>query len=297
MMKTDYYTLITGASEGLGKAFAIELAARRHNLILIALPESNLLSLASFIERNFSVCVVAIETDISTKKNCEELFKKTSLLQLRVNMLINNAGMGSYNWFEERSTEFYELQISLNITTPTLLTRLYLPQLIKNGPSHILNVGSLSGFFSMPRKQVYAATKSYVRFFSLSLDQELKHQNVRVSVVCPGGIKTRLPIILMARDKKGMARWSILQPGEVAAYTIQKMLEGKKLIIPGFWNRFFLVLDKLFPEYLKERLIRKEIACSKTYEPLKKFKNENLEAAYFYKGTRNPRIAGLQPAN
>jgi uncharacterized protein len=296
-MKTCYYTLITGASEGLGKAFALEMAKRKHNLILIALPESSLVSLASFIERNFGVSVMPIEIDISTKKNCEELFKITSSMNLRINMLINNAGMGSYNWFEEKSTSFYELQIALNITTPTLLTRLYLSQLIENGPSHILNVGSLSGYFSMPRKQVYAATKSYVRFFSISLDQELKHQNVRVSVVCPGGIKSRLPIILMARDKKGMARWSILHPEEVAAYSVQRMLEGKKLIIPGFWNRFFLVLDKLVPGFLKERLIRREIAFSKTYEPLKRFKNENLEAAYFFKGGRNPEAAGLQPAN
>jgi len=117
-------------------------------------------------------------------------------------MLINNAGMGGYYWFNEKSVAFYQLQIALNVTAPTLLIKLFLDDLIKNGPSHILNVSSLSGFFSMPKKQVYAATKSYMRFFSLSLHHELKNSGVQMSVVCPGGIKSSLPNILQAKDKK-----------------------------------------------------------------------------------------------
>lgn len=291
------YTIITGASEGLGKSFALELAKRKYNLVLVALPNTGLEMLKTFIEKNFEVEVVIVETDLSTKQNCQALYEITSSLQLNINMLINNAGMGGYYWFNEKSIEFYELQIALNVTTPTILSRLYLKDLEKNGPSYILNIGSLSGYFTMPRKQVYAATKSYVRFFSLSLNQELKDKKVQVSVVCPGGIKSRLPIILMAREKKGMARWSILHPQEVAAYSIEKMLEGKKLIVPGFWNRFFLLLDRLIPTVLKERLIRREIAESREYEPLKRFKKENFESAYFFSGPSGQKLSRLQPAN
>ena len=291
------YTIITGASEGLGKAFALELAKRNHNLVLVALPSSGLSDLASFIERNFDVDVFIVETDLSTKENCIDLFNKIKEAKLQINMLINNAGMGGYYWFNEKSVEFYQLQIALNITTPTLLIKLFLDELINNGPSHILNVSSLSGFFSMPRKQVYAATKSYMRYFSLSLHQELKQRGVQVSVVCPGGIKSRLPIILQAKDKKGMAKWSILHPEEVASYTIEKMMSSQKLIIPGFWNRFFLMLDKLMPAFIKEKLINREIAESGTYEPLKRFKKENFETAYFFKGNRIFRPAASQPAS
>lgn len=291
------YSIITGASEGLGKAFALELAKRNHNLVLVALPSSGLPDLASFIERNFDVDVFIVETDLSSKENCIDLFNKIKEEKLPINMLINNAGMGGYYWFNEKSIEFYQLQIALNVTTPTLLIKLFLDDLINNGPSYILNVSSLSGFFSMPRKQVYAATKSYMRFFSLSLHQELKNSGVQVSVVCPGGIKSRLPIILQAKDKKGMAKWSILHPEEVAAYSIEKMMASQKLIIPGFWNRFFLILDKLMPAFVKEKLINREIAESRTYEPLKRFKKENFETAYFFKGNRIFRPAASLPAN
>lgn len=291
------YSIITGASEGLGKAFALELAGRKHNLILVALPSSGLSSLASFIERNFEVKVFMVETDLSTKENCIDLYNRIKAKNLEINMLINNAGMGGYYWFNEKSVEFYQLQIALNVSTPTLLIKLFLEDLIENGPSYILNVSSLSGFFSMPRKQVYAATKSYMRFFSLSLHQELKQSGVQVSVVCPGGIKSRLPIILQAKDKKGMAKWSILHPEEVAAYSIEKMMASEKLIIPGFWNRFFLLLDKLTPSFIKEKLINREIAESRIYEPLKRFKKENFEAAYFFSGNRIFRPASTQPAN
>ncbi|MGZ5252760.1 MAG: SDR family NAD(P)-dependent oxidoreductase [Flavitalea sp.] len=291
------YSIITGASEGLGKAYALELAKRNHNLVLVALPSSGLACLASFIERNFEVKVFIIETDLSTKENCLDLYKRIKNENLKINMLINNAGMGGYYWFNEKSVEFYQLQIALNVSTPTLLIKLFLQDLIENGPSHILNISSLSGFFSMPRKQVYAATKSYMRFFSLSLHQELKQSGVQVSVVCPGGIKSRLPIILMAKDKKGMAKWSILHPEEVASYSIEQMMAGEKMIIPGFWNRFFLILDKLIPSFIKEKLINREIADSRTYEPLKRFKKENFEASYFFSGNRVFRPAATQPAN
>jgi uncharacterized protein len=291
------YSIITGASEGLGKAFALELAKRNHNLVLVALPSSGLPDLANFLERNFDIDVFDFETDLSTKENCIDLFNKIKEEKLQINMLINNAGMGGYYWFKEQTVEFYQLQIALNITTPTLLIKLFLDDLIKNGPSYILNVSSLSGFFSMPKKQVYAATKSYLRFFSLSLQQELKHTGVQVSVVCPGGIKSRLPIILLAKDKKGMAKWSILHPEEVASYSIEKMMSSKKLIIPGFWNRFFLLLDKLMPGFIKEKMINREIAESRTYEPLKRFKKENFENAYFFKGNKMFRPKASQPAN
>lgn len=291
------YSIITGASEGLGKAFALELAKRKHNLVLVALPSSGLPDLASFIERNFEVAVFVVETDLSTKENCIDLFNKIKGENLAINMLINNAGMGGYYWFNEKSLEFYQLQIALNVTTPTVLIKLFLQDLINNGPSHILNVSSLSGFFSMPRKQVYAATKSYMRFFSLALHQELKQSGVLVSVVCPGGIKSRLPIILLAKDKKGMAKWSILHPEEVASYTIEKMMSSQKLIIPGFWNRFFLLLDKLTPSFIKEKLINREIAETRTYEPLKRFRKENFEAEYFFSGKTNLRKVVPQTVN
>ena len=143
-MRNKNYALITGASEGFGKALALECASRDMNVILVALPDSGLSNLASYIERNFGVKAIFFEHDLSRKEEYNELFKEVSRLNLPVNVLINNAGMGGTHFFEERDAEYYYRQIELNVVAPTLLTHLFLEMLEENTPSHILNVSSLA---------------------------------------------------------------------------------------------------------------------------------------------------------
>ncbi len=164
-MNNRFYTLITGASEGLGKAMAIECARRQMNLVLVALPGSELSQLAGFISRNFNVCVTVFEKDLSNESDCYALYQEVSMQQLNVNMLINNAGIGSTAPFGETNPGFFEKQIRLNVLATTLITRLFLPDLEKRFPSYILNVGSLCSFFYLPKKQVYGGTKSFIYFF------------------------------------------------------------------------------------------------------------------------------------
>src|SRR6185503_15184219 len=126
------YTLITGASEGLGKALAIECAGRKMNLILVALPGPELNSLAGFIQANYFVEVISIEKDLCKDQSCIELFNEVSALGLDVSILINNAGIGSTMLFEEGSITLYEKQIKLNVLATTLITRLFLATLKRN---------------------------------------------------------------------------------------------------------------------------------------------------------------------
>src|SRR5512147_1600332 len=119
-MRNNYYTLITGASEGFGKALAIECAQRKMNLILVALPGPELFSLAGFIKRNYCVDVICIEKDLCRNERCVELFNEVNSLKLQVNMLINNAGTGSTLLFGEGSILLYEKQIKLNVLATTL---------------------------------------------------------------------------------------------------------------------------------------------------------------------------------
>ncbi|MES1181907.1 MAG: SDR family NAD(P)-dependent oxidoreductase, partial [Flavobacterium sp.] len=172
-MHSKYYCLITGASEGFGKALALECARRKMNLILVALAGPELNNLAMFIKRNYKVDIIAIEKDLSKAENCIALFNELSDLNVKINMLINNVGLGSTMSFCDGSIQLYQKQISLNIMATTLITRLFVPLLEKNSPAHILNVGSLSCFFFLAKKQVYGGTKSYIYFFSKSLRREL----------------------------------------------------------------------------------------------------------------------------
>ncbi len=251
-MNKDYYTLITGASEGLGKALALECARRNMNLILVALPGPELYALANLIKGNYSVRVICIGKDLCRNESCMELYSEVTSLDIPVNMLINNAGIGSTELFEEGSIALYEKQIRLNVLATTLITRLFLTTLRRSNHSYILNVGSMASFFYLPKKQVYGATKSFIYFFSKSLRKELKETNVHVSVLCPGGMNTNLPLTLMNKTGNYLSRLSVMNPEEVVPFAIDGLLKRKEVIIPGKLNKFFMLLDKVLPEAIKK---------------------------------------------
>jgi len=265
-MRNEYFTLITGASEGFGKALALECASRNMNLILVALPGSALSNLACFIERNYDVKVLFFEHDLSKKEECVNVCKEIKQRELKINVLINNAGMGGTHFFDEKDAEYYYKQIELNVVAPTLLTHCFLQTLEKNSPSHILNVGSLASFFYLPKKGVYGGTKSYLVAFSKSLRRELKSKNVFVSTVCPGGMNTTPALILQNKNMKGLGRWSVMDPEEVARIAVEGMLSKKEVIIPGFWNQLFMIMNKLLPKCYKEMLTDRSMKTAKAFK-------------------------------
>jgi len=269
MSKT--YTIITGASEGLGKAFAIECASRQMNLILVSLPNSSLSELSNFIRRNFKVSVIAFEKDLSSLSACYDVFLEIERLKLPTNILINNAGMGSTVLFDEGSPEFYEKQIRLNVLATTVITHLFIKNLPERSPAHILNVGSLASFFYLPKKQVYGGTKSYIYYFSKSLKKELKGKGVNVSVLCPGGINTNLSVTLINKNSPWASRISIMDPEEVAAIALIGLFKKKGVIIPGRLNRFFLLLDKILPSAIKTYMTNRTMKKINTPEWVKSY--------------------------
>lgn len=283
-MSKNLYTLITGASEGFGRALAIECASRKMNLILVALPDSKLHFLAETLIRKYAIDVIAIEKDLSIEANCEMLYKQVEKLKLPVNMLINNVGISSTMFFSEGSIDFYQKQVKLNVVTTTLLTSLFLNMLKTNQPSHILNVGSLSCFFYLAKKQVYGATKSYIYSFSKSLRGELSGEGVNVSVICPGGMNTNETIIKTNKANNWLARQSIMNPEDVAPIAIKGLLNRKEIIIPGRMNKMFLLIDKLLPSFLIKMIANNHVNKFKSYnigiQPIKETVfNELLETA------------------
>ena len=251
MEQNKFYTLVTGASDGFGKALAIECGRRKQNLILVALPGPELGHLANFIRKNFLVDVYSFEKDLARESECYDLHLQVIDLGLRINTLINNAGIGSTQLFTDSSPEFLNKQIRLNVLATTLLTSLFVPELKKNAPANILNVGSLCSFFYLPKKQVYGATKSFIFSFSKSLHRELKHDHVSVSVVCPGGMNTNFQVSLLNRTGNFISRLTIQNPERVAPFVLTKMAQGKEVIIPGYLNRISTLLNGLLPGCIK----------------------------------------------
>lgn len=253
------YTMITGASEGLGKALAIECAKRNMNLILVSLPGIELYQLASHIRRRYKVKVCEYETDISQEQNCLQLWTNIKQHRLSVNILINNAGIGGTRPFDTTNFDVWHKHIQVNITGMIYLTHLLLPELKKHSRSYILNVSSLAVFFYLPGKQVYGATKSFIYFFSKSLRRELKREGVQVSVLCPGGINSNPAQFLLNYRSTWITKSSCMLPEQVAGIAMHDLLRGKETIIPGKWNNLFVYMDKLLPSFVKERLVSKQV--------------------------------------
>lgn len=261
------YCLITGASEGFGRALAIECAGRKMNLILVALPGPELFYLANFIERNYKVEVIVFEKDLTKEEECTMLYKEVCERNYNINILINNAGLGNTQLFSEGSIFFYEQQLKLNVVATTLLTRLFLDMLRNNAPAYILNVGSLCSFFYLAKKQVYGATKSFIYFFSKSLRRELQNENIHVSVICPGSMNTNTSVILLNKKSSWLSQLAVMNPEKVAPIAIDGLLKRKEVIIPGSVNKFFLVLNKLIPASLKKIITNNQMKLLNAVPP------------------------------
>ncbi|NNK72789.1 MAG: SDR family NAD(P)-dependent oxidoreductase [Flavobacteriaceae bacterium] len=253
------YALVTGASKGLGKAMCFQLAKRGIDLILVALPNSGLVQLASFIEKNEPIDVHHIEADLSNRSGCDKVIFYVYQNRLELKYLINNAGILSRGFFDDSSIDFVLSQIHVNSVAPAYLTHGLLENLRSNSPSAILNVSSMAGFFPLPVKQVYCATKSFITAFSRSLRWELAGENISVSVLCPGGLNTTTKISCQNRTLGWFNQLAVLSPEQAAQEGIDGMLKGRDVIIPGWVNRFYLLLDKILPRKIKNILISKEM--------------------------------------
>ena len=255
----SYYTLITGGSQGFGKAMALEFANRKMNLILVSLPNSGLGGLADFIRKQFHVQVLSLELDLSKTDSCYIIADFVKENDIQVKYLVNNAGILSRGFFEGLDDAFILKQIEVNVIAPTLLIKLLLSNLKKSSPSAILNISSMAAFFPLQKKQVYGATKAYLVSFSKSLGKELKKDNIFVTTICPGGLNTTSRLCYQNRMVGWLTRESVLNPEDAAKIAIKGMFDKKGVIVPGFINKFLMLLDKLLPEFIKDYLANREI--------------------------------------
>lgn len=252
------FTLITGSSSGIGKALAEACARRGMNIALVALPGVELLETVDYLRSTYRVKVYHIGVDLTQPQACETVLQWIHHHELSVNMLINNAGIGCTGAFENFSSDFYQKQIQLNVIALTLLTRLLISELKKHPKAYVYNVGSLSGFFFVPFKDVYAATKSFVITFSESLRHELKDTGIHVSVLCPGGVISNPEAARRIKHHGWFAQASALTCEQVAEEAMIKLLQKKSVVIPGRFNRLLLFLDKIVPAFITNRIIQSE---------------------------------------
>ncbi|MBN1819275.1 MAG: SDR family NAD(P)-dependent oxidoreductase [Prolixibacteraceae bacterium] len=249
------YCLITGASNGIGKALAEECTKRNMNLFLVALPESGLEELANHLSQVNDNDIKCLSIDLTLPDAPKKVFDYAKTNRLTVNKLINNAGVGGENNMMDQNPDDIDTMIQLNIRATTLLTYYFLKEMKGLPKAYILNVSSFGAFLPLPKKCVYAATKTYILFFSRSLHAELKGTNITVSSVYPSGVTTNSRVKETIQKSHFMARITTLQPSDVARVSVKGMLKGRRIITPGFATTLFYILGSLLPYGIVFRMV------------------------------------------
>lgn len=276
-MENDIYTLITGGSKGIGKAIALECASRKMNILIVALPDEDINLVSQEITQKFNVKSDYLGIDLTENDGPENVYKWCKQKKYNVNILVNNAGIAGSTIFENSSLEYSNTRIQLNIRALVLMTRLFIPDLKKSRSSYILNIGSLSAYYAIPYKSVYAASKAFVVSFSTAINDELKDTSVFVSVVCPNGVETNKGTFSRIKSHGMIGSLTKISPSKLARYSITKMFQKKVIIIPKRINRFLFFLEKIIPEKLLQQILlkefQKEVFITK---PINEINNSNL---------------------
>ena len=253
--------LITGASGGIGEAFARQLAARRTHLILVARSAAKLDALARELEAAHAIRATVIVQDLTDPGAAEAVEAQVSALGLTVDFLINNAGFASYGEFQTLPLA-HELElIQVNVAALTALTHRFLPGMLARGRGRVLNVASTAAFMPGPLMAVYYASKAYVLSFSEALNEELRGSGVNVTALCPGPVESGFQARAQMQDSRLLSgRNPLLAPtmnaDQVAREGIEAMVLGQPVRVVGLMNKVQTLTPRLLPRSVMPRIVK-----------------------------------------
>lgn len=251
-------TLLTGASSGIGEAWADRLAAEKHNLVLVARSENKLKQLCATLSQKYGVSAQYIVADLSQPNADLHIFEETEKRKLTVDCLINNAGIGTAGDFVQLNLASEQAMLYLNITALVSLTHRYLRQMRERNSGTVVNVASMAAFIPAPFMAAYAASKAFVKSFTEALSEENRPFNIRIMLLCPGATETRFfeTAKINETEKKALLGQTTIQtPDMVADEAMRGMKDSKTVVVSGFSNRIMAKLTALVPNSLAAKFI------------------------------------------
>jgi len=251
--------LITGASAGIGREFARQLAGRARSMILIARREEQLLELNHELQQQHENLRVHIrKADLSNLAQLKELMESLDREQVEIDLLVNNAGLGDAGLFATSDPTRNEQMLLVNVVALTSLTRHLLPHMIAKRHGGILNVSSSAGFLPIPGDGVYAATKAYVTSFSEALRAELRGTGVSVCALCPGPVQTEFQEVARRQGVQPRLgpKFVVVPVEQVVRDALAALESDRPLVIPGFAMKFVMFLSRLMPMPLLRLVFR-----------------------------------------
>lgn len=227
------YTLITGASGGIGLCLAREFAQHGHSLILVARNKEKLEHIAQQLRKEYAVSVEVISCDLSKEEDRLRLFELTNQNEWQVDILVNNAGFGDANAFLDGDWKRHQNMIDLNIIALMQLSYLYGNEMRKRHEGKILNLSSVAAFSAGPYMPLYYATKGFVLALSEAMAEELREDGVMVSAFCPGPTATGFEQAANMKSSKMFSAFGAARPEAVAKKGYEGLMRGKAVIYHG----------------------------------------------------------------
>ena len=245
-MKTS---VVTGGASGIGLEFVKILLNDNYKVFVIDNNKKNLKDLKSKLNSgNFS----CINEDLTERSSPMKIYKK--LKDQKIDILINNAGFGTFGKFYKTNWKIEEKMINLHVLNTTLLTKLFLKDMVKRNEGKILNISSVAAFQPGPLMSLYYATKAYILHFTEAISNEVKDKNISISVLCPGQTNTNFQ--KNVSSKKNRINFSSSCPEKVAKYGYNSLKNNITVSVPGYLNKLIVFLNRILPRTSSVNIVR-----------------------------------------
>ena len=245
--------LITGTTSGFGKAFAEKFASMGYNIILVSRDMQKLKQQQLYLQYQYHVTVNFIAYDLTKEDAADFIIEQIDNWNIPIDFLVNNAGFNEFGLFSQTDISKEIKMIDLHIRFITQLTKHILSIMEKNNYGHILNIGSTGSFIPSPSDAVYSATKAYIMSFSNALYGEYRNTGIKITLLCPGATETEF-----ARkaniEQTLLFKFAVMKPDKVVKIAYPKIIKGKRLIIPGIYNKFLVFFSKIMPIDITNKL-------------------------------------------
>jgi short-subunit dehydrogenase len=245
--------LITGASSGLGEEFALQLAAEKRPLVLVARREDRLRAVAERARSAGAPEVLIVAADLTRGDAPTDIRQRVDAAKVAVDYLVNNAGFGTHGPFDSAPLDREIEEINLNIAALVALTRLFVPAMVANRSGTIINVASTAAFQPVPWMATYAATKAFVLSFSEALAEELRGGGVTVLALCPGPTRTEFQQVASV-ENSSFPSFAYMDAATVVRQGIEAARRGKSLKINGMINSVMAQSNRLAPRAIVRKV-------------------------------------------
>jgi short-subunit dehydrogenase len=242
--------VITGATQGVGRALAEEFARGGHDLLIVARDKASLETAAEELSSTYHVEVKVLAADLGTEEGCAAVEQALQTFGLYADMLVNNAAMMMAGFFQDEDPAQLRKLVDLDVRAVVDLTRRLLPGMIARRTGGVLNLASVEGFMPVPYQATYAAAKAFVLSFSRALAYETMYTGVRVSALAPGTVTTGLHEKAGAEYSRYVQLLPAMTAEQVARIGYRKFMRGRKVMVTGWFNRFGIMAARFTPNLL-----------------------------------------------